>query len=167
MTTDIASGPLASAGFASSSSTLSAPARSSKDVMRARSCRAERRSAHTGQRRWPLLPGARNKKGWKVARGGARGAAHRLYKSATIKQASREVCQNATLIRFPVCSQHSSKPLKIRGNRTLWAQSTSKKRDAWGKWKSRPSKATMYFLAAPTCTPSASSQHGCIVLYCL
>ena len=34
------------------------------------------------------------------------------------------------------------------------ARSTSKKRDAWRKWKSLPWKASMYFLAAATSTPS-------------
>jgi len=97
---------------------------------------------------WPLLPGAGHRKERKAARSGAQGAVDRLCMSRTIKRGSRQVCHNATLMRSPAYPQHSYNPLKTHGNMMSLAQNTSKKRDAWGKWKSRPHQIRNYNFAA-------------------
>ena len=58
------------------------------------------------------------------------------------------MCQNATLICSPPTSRYSSNPLKTHGNMMSLAQNTSKKRGAWGKWKSRPHQIRNYNFAA-------------------
>jgi len=78
-----------------------------------------------GQER-ALLPGTRNRKGRKAARGGASDTVRRLDMSPTIKRASRPVCQNDTPIRSPASFQNSSNQLKTKRNWMSHARNTSK-----------------------------------------
>ncbi len=58
------------------------------------------------------------------------------------------MCQNTTLMRSPQTSWYSSNSLKTHGNMKSLAQNTSKKRDARGKWESRPHQTRNYNFAA-------------------
>jgi hypothetical protein len=77
----------------------------------------------------------------------------RLLLWPTIKRASCRVCQNATLIRFPASSQHSSKPLKTHEKSMPRARGTLQKMGRREQMEIPPPKAAMYFLAAATSTP--------------
>ena len=104
-----------------------------------------------GQRRWPRLPGAPNKKQREAARAGARSGAIRLCMWPTVKRASRRVCQNDTLIRFPASSQSSYKPLKTHGNWMSRARRTLQKLGSTGEMGIPPPwEAALHFVAAAT-----------------
>jgi hypothetical protein len=96
--------------------------------------RARCRASAAGPYPWrPQQEGAESGACWRE-----RHTAPRLYTLPTIEWGSRPACQNATVIRSPASSQHSSKPLKTNCNLMSDARNTSKRCNAGCKCKSRP-----------------------------